>query len=357
MTDEPTPNPEARSGPARAGDIMTRTVVSVPPDMPARDIAGLLLKHRISAVPVVDPDGIPIGIVSEGDLIGRDAPARVARLDWWLGLISGARPLESLETDLKDVETRTARDVMAAPIVAVNEDTPAAEIARLLAIHHIKRVPVLHDGRLAGIVSRADLLTVVANGRSAEAEARTRKPAGGFLKTLFGDYHLPAWETVAGIRAAQEAANPPPPPVDESRLAAEDFRHLVEDFHQEQVTEREATRRAAVEKRRERAKQLIDEHVFDEGWRDLLHRARVAAEHGETESLLLRFPSSMCLDDGRMINTGDPNWPSALRGRPAELYLLWERDLKPRHFGLSARILDYPGGMPGDVGLFLRWAG
>ena len=95
--------------------------------------------------------------------------------------------------------------------------------------------------------------------------------------------------------------------------------------------------------------------MFDETWRQFLHRAREAAQNGETEALLLRFPSVLCLDGGRAINTGEHDWPATLRGEPAEIYLRWERDLKPRRFTISARVLEFPDGKPGDIGLFLGW--
>ncbi len=71
--------------------------------------------------------------------------------------------------------------------------------------------------------------------------------------------------------------------------------------------------------------------------------------------MLLRFPSQLCSDGARTINISEPDWPDTLRGEAAELYLRWERDLKPHGFPLGARLLDFPCGMPGDVGLFLFW--
>jgi hypothetical protein len=70
---------------------------------------------------------------------------------------------------------------------------------------------------------------------------------------------------------------------------------------------------------------------------------------------LLRFPVELCSDGGRAVNVPDPNWPQTLRGEAAEMYLRWERDLKPCGFHLAARIVDFPGGMPGNIGLFLIW--
>ncbi len=71
--------------------------------------------------------------------------------------------------------------------------------------------------------------------------------------------------------------------------------------------------------------------------------------------MLLRFPGQLCSDGGRAVNTSAAGWPETLRGEAGELYLRWERDLKPNGFPLSARLLDFPGGMPGDIGLYLFW--
>jgi hypothetical protein len=72
--------------------------------------------------------------------------------------------------------------------------------------------------------------------------------------------------------------------------------------------------------------------------------------------MLLRFPAPLCSDGGRSINSNRPEWPETLRGEAAELYLRWEHDLRPHGFRLAARVLDFPDGMPGDIGLFLNWA-
>jgi hypothetical protein len=71
--------------------------------------------------------------------------------------------------------------------------------------------------------------------------------------------------------------------------------------------------------------------------------------------LLLRFPSELCSDGGRAINVAEPGWPATLRGEAAEIYLHWERELRSRGFGIAARVLEFPGGLLGDIGLFLTW--
>jgi CBS domain-containing protein len=349
-TTESTPGKPDLSGNVRAADIMTAPVVSIAPDTPVPEIAALLLEKHISAVPVVDGGGVPIGMVSEGDLVGRAEPERLARMDWWLGVAAGRAKLPEGLADAR----RPAQDVMASPVVTVGEDTDAGEIARLFAIHRIKRVPVLKDGRMVGIVSRANLLRVVAAGHPAGHTAEAEKPHRTILGALLGDYHLPAWETVAGIRA-RKAGQDLPGPKEEPRFAAEDFRTLERDHKQGEAAHREAARREAALQRRQRLAGLIDAHISDEGWRQLMHRAREAAEAGEKACLLMRFPSQLCIDGGRTINIADPGWPASLRGRPAEVYLRWERELKPRGFAMTAQVLEFPGGEPGDIGLFLGW--
>ncbi len=87
----------------------------------------------------------------------------------------------------------------------------------------------------------------------------------------------------------------------------------------------------------------------------MIHRAREAAEHGEKQVMLLSFPSDLCTDRGRAINVPLPDWPKTLRGEAAEIYLKWEHELKPQGFHLTARVLDFPDGKPGEIGLFLGW--
>ena len=139
-----------------ARDVMTRDVVSVKSDTPMRKIAALLVEKRISGVPVVDGSGAPIGMVSEGDLIGRSEAEREARQDWWLTTLAEG---EAVNPEfLASLSYPTARDMMSTPVISIAEETSLGEIAELLTTHRIKRVPVVCDGRLVGIVSRADLV-------------------------------------------------------------------------------------------------------------------------------------------------------------------------------------------------------
>ncbi|OGA24522.1 MAG: hypothetical protein A3I02_15260 [Betaproteobacteria bacterium RIFCSPLOWO2_02_FULL_67_26] len=153
----------------KARDVMTKTVAFISPDASVREVAQLLVKRRISAVPVVDDRNHVIGIVSEGDLMRRPESRTEARTSWWLDLLGG--PEERARMYLKS-HGLTARDVMTREVVAVGENAPLEKIATLLERNRIKRVPVLRGGKLAGIVSRANLLHgLVARGR------RPAKPA------------------------------------------------------------------------------------------------------------------------------------------------------------------------------------
>jgi CBS domain-containing protein len=334
----------------KAREVMTSDVVMVRADTPIREIARLLVDNGISAVPVIDDSGAPIGVVSEGDLIGRDDKDREARRDWWLGLLAEDVALDGERLAGLRSPERVARDVMSGPVVTVGEDTDVREIAQLLSAYHIKRVPVLREGRIVGIVSRADLLRAFAQEEAPPPAATAR---GGFLSGVLAG--LDARFAQSRHADAAKLANPGPethngPP------KVTDFRNLVADFDHKEQQHRQETRRAREEQRWHKVTELIDRHISEATWGSLLNQAREAAEHGQKEFMLLRFPSPLCSDGGRAINVMEPGWPATLRGEAAEIYLRWEHDLKPHGFHLAARVLDFPGGMPGDIGLFLGWA-
>src|SRR5215475_13725995 len=82
---------------------------------------------------------------------------------------------------------------------------------------------------------------------------------------------------------------------------------------------------------------------------------RRAAEQGGHELQVLTFPANYCNDGGRRINNREPDWPSSLEGFAKRAYAFYEKELRPLGYKLRVEILDYPGGMPGNVGMFLRW--
>ena len=153
-----------------ASDIMSTPVISVAPDTPVREIAALLHEKRISAVPVLDK-GRLVGLVSEGDLlhreeIGTDRAKRAG--SWWLRLFSA----DQTPAEYVKAHGRFARDVMTRQVQTVAPDTSVTEIATLLESHGIKRVPVVRNEVVIGIVSRANLVQALA-GAHAPAERLT----------------------------------------------------------------------------------------------------------------------------------------------------------------------------------------
>jgi CBS domain-containing protein len=158
----------------RAMDVMTTEVVSVDPDMSVQALAMLLSERGISGAPVVDADNRVVGIVSEGDVLHRVETGTerrpegraVRRRSWWLEGIASDR---ELARDYVKSHARTVRDVMTRNVVAVSDTTELADIAMLLETKKIKRVPVVRDGKLVGIVSRANLVRALATTKSAPA--------------------------------------------------------------------------------------------------------------------------------------------------------------------------------------------
>ncbi len=146
-----------------AKDIMTTNVVTVTPETPVPEVARLLLDRKISGVPVVDDSGRVVGIVSEGDLMRRPELDTERSRPWWLQLAMGSR--EAADEYAKAHGSK-AGQVMSRQVVTVDEDTPVGDIARLLEERRIKRVPVVRDGKLVGIVSRANLLQGLAAERT-----------------------------------------------------------------------------------------------------------------------------------------------------------------------------------------------
>lgn len=151
-----------------AKDIMTRAVISVKPDASVRDAASLLLDKRVSALPVIDDAGKLLGIISEGDLMHRQESGTTRRRSWWLMLVSS--PQERAMDYIRE-HSRKVADVMSRKVVTIEEDTPLEEIADLIEKNRIKRVPVMRDGRVVGIVSRADLLRGLIARREAPVQA------------------------------------------------------------------------------------------------------------------------------------------------------------------------------------------
>jgi len=116
-----------------AKDIMTRDIIMVKPQMTVKQLAMLLIKNQISGAPVAAEDGKIIGIVSEADILAKKA--------------------------------RQVKGIMSTKVLSVNEETPVEEIAQLMTMHKIKRLPVMKGNKIVGIVSRADIVSAIALGK------------------------------------------------------------------------------------------------------------------------------------------------------------------------------------------------
>jgi CBS-domain-containing membrane protein len=146
----------------KARDVMVSPVVTVQQSATVSDAAKTLVERGISAVPVVESQGKVVGIVSEADLLHRVEAGTERRRSWWLRALAGD---EVLAADYVKAHARKVADIMTRKVVTATPDTPLHEIAMSMERHSIKRIPILDNGQLVGIVSRANLVQAVASAR------------------------------------------------------------------------------------------------------------------------------------------------------------------------------------------------
>ena len=125
----------------------------------------------------------------------------------------------------------------------------------------------------------------------------------------------------------------------------------------------EGFRRAHASSRAEAEKKMLLEKLTkpsgvsdEEALRRVATIIERAVSNGLTEVQVYRFPNALCTDRGRAINQQEPGWETTLTGLPKEMYQFWERQLRPRGYKIKFQIVDFPDGMPGDVGITLKWA-
>jgi len=146
-------------------DVMTKEVVTATIDTTVAQIAKLLAAKRISAVPIVDAERHVLGMVSEGDLLHRVEIGTETRHSWWLELFADAT---TRAREFAKQEGVKAEYVMSRPVISIGEDAPLARAADLMERRGIKRLPVVRDGKLVGVVSRADLVRSLATAASSQ---------------------------------------------------------------------------------------------------------------------------------------------------------------------------------------------
>lgn len=147
------------------------------------------------------------------------------------------------------------------------------------------------------------------------------------------------------------------PVVQPARLvsAAELRAHMAE-LEAEKQKLLEAKRSKAENAMQSFAEQFARSHLTEEEMAEMRRKIRHAVDNGLFEVMLLRFPSALCTDKGRAVNNALPNWPDTLPGKARDLYEAWDQWARPAGYHLRAYIIDFPGGMPGDVGMFVNWA-
>lgn len=160
----PAPTTNAPAGPAlRASDIMTQPALAIDQAAPLIQAIRMMMRYRVSGLPVTDPAGRVVGILTEGDLLRRaETGTEPDRPGWLARLLFPGRDAELF------VHSRARRvdEIMSSDVISVGPETPLRDVVVLMQQHRIKRLPVLQDGRLLGVVSRADIVGLL--GRSLE---------------------------------------------------------------------------------------------------------------------------------------------------------------------------------------------
>jgi hypothetical protein len=147
---------------------------------------------------------------------------------------------------------------------------------------------------------------------------------------------------------------------DETFMSASDLRAYMTEMDMARVS-KEFDKMSRADKAREQLVKQLSEPVdlTPERLRQIVQtlqaKLRAAAARGQTELMVMRFPTALCTDKGRAINNYDKDWPQTLTGRPRQAYELWRDHLRGAGYNLTAMIVEWPGGLPGDVGFFLKW--
>ncbi|HEY7382493.1 MAG TPA: hypothetical protein VH743_02400 [Beijerinckiaceae bacterium] len=147
---------------------------------------------------------------------------------------------------------------------------------------------------------------------------------------------------------------------DETFMSASDLRAYMAEMDMARASKEVDKMTHADKARAELVKQLSEPiDLTPERLRQIVQtlqaKLRAAAGRGQTELMVMRFPTALCTDKGRALNNHDKDWPETLTGRPRQAYELWRDHLKAAGYNLSAIIVEWPGGLPGDVGFFLKW--
>jgi hypothetical protein len=139
-------------------------------------------------------------------------------------------------------------------------------------------------------------------------------------------------------------------------ISAEQLRMSILQKEMERMDVERKLREAEEKKLAAFTHEFLEKHVSDDELAVVRRLVMNAVKDGKLEALVYAFPSDLCTDSGRAINNGMPNWPETLQGKARELYDRYEERMKPQGYRLKAMVINFPGGVPGDIGFFLNWA-
>lgn len=176
----------------KAKDIMTRTVVSIDQDATVLQAARLMLQHHISGLPVVDKQGVLVGVLSEGDFLRRGETHTERRRSRWLEFLMGPGRIAG---DYVHSHGNKVSEVMSSDLKTVGEDASLEDIVALMEKHRIKRVPVLRAGKMAGIVTRANLMHAMVSLARASSPGALSDAA--IRDKLLAEFRKQQWAPVA----------------------------------------------------------------------------------------------------------------------------------------------------------------
>jgi hypothetical protein len=154
---------------------------------------------------------------------------------------------------------------------------------------------------------------------------------------------------MANIKDTALDINMPAPSAEQLRMA------LLE----EQMAEADKQQKLRAQENQELTKftdSFLKDQVSDDEIAMVRRLVVNAVKNGKYEALIYSFPSELCTDSGRAINSADPQWTETLQGKAKQLYERYVKNARPQGYKLKAMIINFPGGMPGDVGFFLNWA-
>ncbi|MFZ1104939.1 MAG: hypothetical protein WAN86_19155 [Hyphomicrobiaceae bacterium] len=138
-------------------------------------------------------------------------------------------------------------------------------------------------------------------------------------------------------------------------LRPQDLDEIISDAEMQKMEEERQRKQKREREQRDLREAFMSRDIHPEVMDRLNKVIRVAAEQGHKEVRVITFPASFCNDGGRRINNMLPDWPDSLEGFARKAYEFYQKELRPAGYKLHAQVIDFPGGMPGEIGLFLKW--